>query len=66
MPKIRKERRDAQRLSGKARRPYRRTSALNESLTEESGASATSLPNVCNECYPILSRYADTFKGLTH
>ena len=31
-----------------------------------SSASATRLAGVCNECYPILSRYADTVRGLTH
>ena len=39
--------------------------ALNSSVTEESSASATRLAGVCNECYPILSQYADTFRGLT-
>lgn len=69
MLKTQKEKRESQRLNyleGRARRPYRRSAALNSSLTEESSASATRLAGVCNECYPILSWYADTFRGLTH
>ena len=40
------------------------TPALNRSLTKS--PSGTSSEQVCSRCQPIISRYAETFKGLIH
>ena len=73
MSKItRKQDRQKQRenfLKGKARRPHTHSRTLRLSLEESSEASSSSHAQesgVCSQCYPVLSRYADTFKEMVH
>ncbi len=64
----RKARREKQRktyLEGRGRHPYILTPSLRQALTEESTTSGTS-SDVCAQCRPILSRYANTFKTMVH
>ena len=67
-------------LSGKGRKSYTHSPALNSSLEEDaeqpgpsgansSGANscgAVASSSVCTKCRPILSRYSGIFKGLVH
>ena len=66
-------------LSGKARKSYKQGSTLNQSLEEDASHGSTlnrsleedaetseARDTVCVKCRPILSHYADTFKGLVH
>ena len=65
MPKTRKERRKASKdvyLAGRAKNPHRHTRVLRRSLEEASSAG----PGLSPQCDPILSRYAETFKGMVH
>ena len=78
MPKTCKERRMAKRinyLDGKARKPHKHTPVLKRSLEEASRNSSfnespsrqyTSMAKICLQCKPVLSRYADMFKGIVH
>ena len=66
MPKTRKERRKASKdvyLAGRAKNPHRHTRVLRRSL-EEASSAGPGLSGVCPQCDPILSRYAETFKGM--
>ena len=55
-------------LDGRARKPHSRTrQALRRSFEEaQPGLSSSSATGVCAQCYPVLSRHADTFKGMVH
>ena len=74
MPKMRKERRKARKehyLDGRARNPHHHMPVLKQSLEEArrgSGGeeSPSTFPNVCQQCKPVLSRYADMFKEMVH
>lgn len=64
----RKQRRERQRrnyLEGRARQPYAHTPAMNVAL-EENGHESSTNEGVCRRCRPILTRYIDDFKELTH
>ena len=39
--------------------------ALRKSF-EEAQSSTSSATGICAQCYPVLSRHADTFKGMVH
>ena len=63
----RKPRREKQRtnsLKGQVRHPYILRPVLKCPLAEESSSNASS--DVCAQCRPILSRYADTFNTMVH
>lgn len=74
MPKItRKQQREKQRknfLDGIARRPHTHSRTLRQSLEEASSSSTSSTDQggdgVCPQCFPVLSRYATTFKEMVH
>ena len=76
MPKTRKEIRRGVRdnyLAGRARKSYRHGPTLNSSFEEQPSPSETasarralSSTGCCAKCRPILSRYSEIFKGLTH
>ena len=63
----RKPRHEKQRtnsLEGRVRHPYILRPALKCAVAEESASNASS--DVCAQCRPILSRYADTFNTMVH
>ena len=64
MPKTRSEVRKKREtyLAGKARRPYSHTPVLKKSLIE----AGSSLGGVCDQCAPVLRRYAGAFKAMVH
>lgn len=52
-------------LAGKSSRPYQHTPSLNKSFCDaQPGTSASG--GICSKCYPVLSRWQDTFKRLIH
>ena len=74
-PTTRKKRRDLQKkryLDGRTRRPYTHTPSMDVALEESratcQGESSTSTHNsgACVRCEPVLSRYVDDFRELTH
>ena len=69
--KLRKERRKEQQdnyLAGRATGPYVHTPTLTRSFDDDqpgtSTASSSGEKTICSKCYPVLSRWKDTFKGL--
>ena len=66
--KTRDERREEHYLDGNARRPYTHTPILNsgEQNTESPSLSMDQREKICSRCLPVLSRYVDSFRELTH
>ena len=69
--KLRKEQRKEQQdnyLAGRASRPYIHTPTLNRSFDDDQPGTSAALSSraktICSKCYPVLSRWKDTFKGL--
>ncbi len=69
MPKERRKARKDAYLDRRARKPHHHTST--QEVTERSSGTGdtpttSSSSKICLQCKPVLSRYADTFKGMVH
>ena len=70
MPKSRREKRIKKKdtyLDGRARKPHQHTPVLKRAFDEsKSPLNAACSKQVCSQCKPVLSMYADIFMSLVH